>query len=76
MVCTPISRDQPLNAERVASVGAGIALAADANAADIARALERVLTESTFRDAAAALASESAAEGGADAVVADLEALL
>ena len=76
MVCTPISRDQPLNAERVAAVGAGIALAADANAADIARALERVTTESTFRDCAAALAAESAAGGGADAVVADLEALL
>ena len=76
MVCTPISRDQPLNAERVAAVGAGIALAADANAAEIARALERVTTESTFRDSAAALAAESAAEGGADAVVADLEALL
>jgi UDP:flavonoid glycosyltransferase YjiC (YdhE family) len=76
MVCTPISRDQPLNAERVAEVGAGIALAVDSPSEEIARALERVLTEPDFRDGAAALAAESAAEGGAGAVVADLEALL
>ena len=47
LVCTPISRDQPLNAQRVAGLGAGIALAGRPTAAEIAAAVEQVLSDAT-----------------------------
>ena len=75
LVCTPISRDQPLNAERVEQLGAGIAVSPDAGAADIARAIGRVATDPAFGAAALGLAATSAAEGGATAAVAALVAL-
>jgi UDP:flavonoid glycosyltransferase YjiC (YdhE family) len=75
LVCTPISRDQPLNASRVAALGAGIALDVDAHADAIATALRLVLDEPGYREAAASIAAASRDEGGADAVVTDLERL-
>lgn len=65
LVCTPISRDQPLNAERVEHLGAGIVLAPDAVAADIARAIDQVASDPDMRAAAWRLAAASTAEGGA-----------
>ena len=76
LVCTPIDRDQPLNAQRVADLGAGTALAPGATASDIARALEQVLSEASYRDAAVSLAQASTAAGGAAAAAAELEALI
>jgi UDP:flavonoid glycosyltransferase YjiC (YdhE family) len=76
LVCTPISRDQPLNARRVADLGAGIALAQSATTSDITRALEQVLSEAIYREAAASLAKVSTEEGGATAAAAELEALV
>ena len=76
LVCTPIDRDQPLNARRVADLGAGVALTQAASAFDIAQAIEQVLSEASYRDGAESLARASAEEGGADAAAAELEALL
>jgi UDP:flavonoid glycosyltransferase YjiC (YdhE family) len=75
LVCTPISRDQPLNAERAEALGAGIALPVEATAGAIADAVRRVASEPGFRARARAVAGTSAAEGGADAVAAALVAL-
>ena len=75
LVCTPISRDQPLNAERVAAVGAGVALPVGATAAQIAAALEEVLGDPRYRAGARAMAEASRRAGEAPAAVADLEDL-
>jgi MGT family glycosyltransferase len=64
LVCTPISRDQPLNAQRVADCGAGIDLGPQPDAGTIATAVERVLAEPAYRAAAQSLAEASRNEGG------------
>ena len=76
LVCTPISRDQPLNAERVADLGAGVRLDSDPGEQELADALELVLAQPGYRNAARSLAAASRAAGGAPAAAADLEALL
>jgi MGT family glycosyltransferase len=76
VVCIPHGRDQPLNAQRVAAHGAGVALTELPGAAEIVAALEAVLATSSARDAACGLAATSRAEGGAAAAVAELESLL
>ena len=43
MVCMPMGRDQPLNAQRVATLGLGIELSPDASADAIRDAVEIVL---------------------------------
>jgi UDP:flavonoid glycosyltransferase YjiC (YdhE family) len=76
LVCTPMSRDQPLNAERVAAVGAGVALAGSPTVDDVAGAVNAVLAEPAYRRAAESVAAASRAEGGPAAAAADLESLL
>jgi UDP:flavonoid glycosyltransferase YjiC (YdhE family) len=76
LVCTPIGRDQPLNAQRVAHLGAGIALTDGATSGDIARAIQRTLSDASYRDAATKLARTSNQEGGAAAAAAELLSLL
>lgn len=76
LVCTPLGRDQHLNADRVAALGAGIVLAAASSSEQIADAVEQVRTDPSFRAAARTVAAGSRAAGGADATVADLESLL
>ncbi len=76
LVCAPVDRDQPLNAQRVAELGAGIALGEHAKAADIAAALESVLSKPSYRAGATALADASKGEGGATALAAELLALV
>jgi UDP:flavonoid glycosyltransferase YjiC (YdhE family) len=76
LVCTPISRDQPLNARRVTELGAGVAVpAADATPARVRAALETVLGDPSYRTAAQHLAELSAEAGGAEALATDLELL-
>jgi MGT family glycosyltransferase len=72
LVCTPISRDQPLNAARVEHVGAGITVAGDASTVDLARAIERTASDPDVRRAARALSAASRAAGGATAAAAAL----
>ena len=76
LVCTPVSRDQFVNAERVGEVGAGLALPAAPTASDVATAVQKVLTDASYRDGARAMAGVSSAQGGAAAAVADLVGLL
>jgi UDP:flavonoid glycosyltransferase YjiC (YdhE family) len=76
MVCTPLGRDQPLNAGRVAALGAGVVLADDPGAAELAGAIEHVLANPSLRRAAEAIGHESRREGGSSTAVDELEALL
>lgn len=76
LVCMPGERDQPLNAQRVVELGAGVALDATAPSGEIAAAIERVLSDASYRDAARALGRASKHEGGPDAAAAELEGLL
>ena len=76
LVCIPLGRDQPLNAQRVVQLGAGIALTEHPTAAEIAAGLEQLLSTTSYRDAARALAQASRNEGGAAAAAGELEALL
>jgi MGT family glycosyltransferase len=75
VVCMPVDRDQPLNAQRVADLCAGITLTPTASAGEIAWALEAVLADPAYRDAARALNASGRAEGGADAAAAELEGM-
>ena len=76
MVRTPISRDQPLNAERVATLGAGLAVPADATVGQLKEAIEEVLSQPSYRRAAQSIASASRRDGGPAAAAAELESLL
>ncbi len=75
LVCSPIGRDQPLNAERVAAVGAGVALPAGPTVPQLVGALEDVLSRPAYRAAAQAVAAASVRAGGAPAAVTELEAM-
>jgi UDP:flavonoid glycosyltransferase YjiC (YdhE family) len=58
MVVTPLFADQPNNAERVAALGAGLALTPPVSPEALRVALMRVLEESSFRDTARGVAAE------------------
>ena len=70
LVCTPIDRDQPLNAARVEALGAGVTT----TPSGVADEIQTVLADPSFRIAARAIAEQSRAEGGPEAAIADLEA--
>ena len=57
LVCLPIGRDQPDNAARVESHGAGVRLSPNASPAAIAKAVERVLGDPAFAASARRLAA-------------------
>jgi UDP:flavonoid glycosyltransferase YjiC (YdhE family) len=62
LLMLPLGRDQHLNAERVAGIGAGIQLAHDAATERIGCALEQLIATPGFRRAAAAAAARIAAD--------------
>ena len=76
LVCVPIGRDQPINAERVQALGAGLVIEDGGDPDQISAAVARVLAEDSFRHAAQSLARLSAEAGGAEAVAGELEGLL
>jgi UDP:flavonoid glycosyltransferase YjiC (YdhE family) len=76
LVCTPIDRDQPLNAEQVVAAGAGVAVAPTASPEVLAAAIGAVAGDPAHRRAAEAVAAASRAAGGPAAAVADLESLV
>jgi MGT family glycosyltransferase len=72
LVCIPQGREQPLNAARVASTGAGRVVAPEAPAAEIAAAVDAALRDEPARVAArrfaAAIAALGAGASATDAV--------
>jgi MGT family glycosyltransferase len=76
LVCTPnAAADQPYVAGRVAELGAGVALAADARPERIGEAVEAVLRDPSYAAAARRLAAEAAAAPGAAGAATLLEGL-
>jgi|SRR5579875_40023 len=76
LVCVPQGREQPLNAERVAACGAGIALPMDAGAQEIADATSRVLSTPAFAQAAAAVKADIARHGAGEEAARRVQSLL
>jgi UDP:flavonoid glycosyltransferase YjiC (YdhE family) len=74
LVVVPLFADQPQNARRVAEVGAGMAVEpnredVDATIPPLRGAIEKVLSESSYRERAQALADELRAEPPVDEAV-------
>jgi UDP:flavonoid glycosyltransferase YjiC (YdhE family) len=76
LVVMPMGRDQLDVAARVVHAGAGVRLEPTAAAAEIASAVERVLREGSYREAAARIAAAIAEETATDLAVAEIEAVL
>jgi UDP:flavonoid glycosyltransferase YjiC (YdhE family) len=75
MLVMPHGRDQHDNAARVAERGAGLVLDAGASTADIKAALQTLLNDPDFTDAARKLGAAVAAEAAHSPVIEELEAL-
>ena len=76
MVCMPMAREQPLNAERVAALGLGIERSPTASADLIRDAVQRVLHDERFRQRARSMAEIIGAYGNGAVAVQELESLL
>lgn len=75
LVCLPLGRDQPETAGRVTALGVGLALDREASPAEIARALEEVLSDRSYRRGARRLARRVEGLGRGEQAVELLEAL-
>ncbi len=73
LVCIPLVGDQPDNAARVVARGAGVRLGRDASTAQIRRAVQQVLCQPRFREAALRLAAELGRGDPAETAVSELE---
>lgn len=62
LICMPIGRDQPDIAARVVARGAGVRLSPKATVQQVRQAVQQVLTDARFREAAQRLASAIAEE--------------
>jgi len=75
VVCMPLGGDQPDNAARVVSKGAGLRLSRDASVQDIRTAIADVIERPAYREAAERFARLIATEDGAETAAAELESL-
>lgn len=75
LICMPMGRDQNDIAARVRWHGAGLRVGRGATVATIRASLERMLSASSFREAAGRLRAAIQADLAADRAVAELEAL-
>jgi MGT family glycosyltransferase len=75
LVCLPMGRDQLDVAARVVHAGAGVRLRPSAKPATIAAAVERLIRESGFRNAARRIGARIVADAAAQRGIAELEAL-
>ena len=76
LLCLPMGRDQNDNTARVVTRGAGLQLDPfSADSEQIRQALERLLNDPSFRNAAQKLGGAVAREAGTSSVVEELEAL-
>jgi MGT family glycosyltransferase len=76
LVCLPMGRDQLDIAARVVHAGAGVRLEHTAAAAEIASAVEQVLGEASYREAAERIATTITEETVTDRAVEEIEAVL
>jgi MGT family glycosyltransferase len=76
LVCLPMGRDQLDIAARVVHAGAGVRLEHTAAAAEVASAVEHVLGEASYREAAERIAATIAEETATDRAVEEIEAVL
>jgi MGT family glycosyltransferase len=77
LVVAPIRDDQPIVAQQVVDAGAGVRLRFGRASADqIGTAIDTVLTDPVYREAARRIQGSFRAAGGADAAAAHLERLL
>jgi UDP:flavonoid glycosyltransferase YjiC (YdhE family) len=76
LVCIPLIGDQPDNASRIETLGAGVRLRPDADAGRIRAAIERVLTDPAYRLGAQRVASAIAGEQPVHAAVDEIESVL
>jgi MGT family glycosyltransferase len=76
LVCMPMGRDQLDVAARVVHRGAGVRLDATAEPREIEAAVEKVLGEPRYREAARRIAAAIAVETADDLAVAEIESLL
>ena len=75
LVLLPLSADQPINARRVAELGAGLSLEGGADCVPrLAAAVARVLEEPSYRAAARRIAAEAATLPPVEEAAADLAA--
>jgi UDP:flavonoid glycosyltransferase YjiC (YdhE family) len=75
LVCIPLVGDQPDNAARVTARGAGLRVSAEAPPARIREAIQRVVTDPSFRQAAHQLATKMAGEDAVQAAVDEILSL-
>jgi UDP:flavonoid glycosyltransferase YjiC (YdhE family) len=76
LVLAPIRDDQPIVADQVVEAGAGIRLRFNRATADqIGAAVDRIITEPSYRDAAGRIRESLRAEGGASAAASALATL-
>ena len=76
LVCLPMGRDQLDVAARVVHAGAGVRLDQSAATAEIAAAVEQVLSGASYREAAARIATAIAEETETDQALAEIEAVI
>ena len=76
LVCIPVVGDQSDNAARVVARGAGLRVPADAPPGRIREAIERVVTDPSFRQAAQQLATKRAGEDPVQAAVDEIVSLM
>jgi MGT family glycosyltransferase len=76
LICLPMGRDQLDIAARVVHAGAGVRLEQTAAPAEIASAVEHVLGEASYRDAAGRIATAIAEETATDWAVEEIESVL
>jgi UDP:flavonoid glycosyltransferase YjiC (YdhE family) len=72
MVALPLYAEQPVNAARLADLGLGVTLPADAGQSDLAQACRRVLDDPSFRYVARGFQRRTLALPGLDGLVTDL----
>ncbi len=76
LVCMPMGRDQPWNADRVAASGAGCHISSESSVDVIRTTVEDLLENSSFRQKAQQMAEVIAGYGNGSKAVSELEALL
>jgi UDP:flavonoid glycosyltransferase YjiC (YdhE family) len=76
LVCIPLVGDQPDNAARVVARGAGLRVPADAPPRRMREAIQRVVTDPSFRQAAQQLATKVAGEDPVQAAVDEIDSVM